>query len=260
MGKIVFISGTDTGAGKTVLTGLLLAHLRATGVHALAMKPFCSGPRDDAKLLFELNEGELPIGILNPFYFRRPLAPLVAARLERRQVSLKHTIAKIGEIQKKCDVLIVEGAGGIFVPLGERFMVSDLIARLHCHIFLVARNGIGVINHVLLSAAAIRRLVKMQTTVVLMGRPRGDVSVQSNPALLRELLPQNEVFEVPVLKARLNRADVIRRQAKVHEQLLNKLVTSSSLSPGFPRKSGGPGKVPTLLTEVSKTLQCRPAP
>jgi dethiobiotin synthetase len=224
LGKIVFITGTDTGAGKTVLTGLLLAHLRATGMRALAMKPFCSGSRADARLLFELNDREVPIETVNPFYFRKPLAPLVAARLARRHVSFEKAVAQICELQQGCEVLLVEGIGGIFVPLGEKFMVRDLIGHLRGAVVLAARNGIGVINQVLLSTFALTSLGKLHTTVVLMGKPDSDISARRNSAVLREFLPLTDVFEIPFLRGDLRLVEVIRRQARNCEEPLAKMV------------------------------------
>ncbi len=228
MGKIVFIAGTDTGAGKTVLTALLLAHLRATGVSALAMKPFCSGARDDARLLFELNERQVPIEAVNPFYFRQPLAPLVAARLERRRVSLQETMERIGGLQNNCEILLIEGIGGILVPLGQKFMVNDLIERLRCSVLLAARNRIGVVNHVLLSIDVMMRRKKKQASVVLMGKPESDISAQSNPDVLRELLQPIELFEVPFLSADLQSANAVRSQAKKCEELLTRIAKLKS--------------------------------
>src|SRR6185312_6066960 len=83
-GKIVFITGTDTGVGKTIFTGLLVRHLREHGVHALAMKPFCSGGRGDVKLLRAMQDAELTENEINPFYFPKPVAPLVDARRSKR--------------------------------------------------------------------------------------------------------------------------------------------------------------------------------
>jgi dethiobiotin synthase len=224
LGKIVFITGTDTGAGKTVLTSLLLAHLRSTGIRALGLKPFCSGTRADASLLFDLNDREIPLAWVNPFYFRKPLAPLVAARLTARRVSLDETVRKIRELQEKCDILLVEGVGGVLVPLGEGFVVLDLIAHLRCPVLLASRNGIGVLNHVLLSASAIAARGRIKMDVVLSANANPDISTKTNPALLREFLPESKVVELPFLKGNLGSATTIRRQAEVHRALLRKLV------------------------------------
>src|SRR5438094_393958 len=96
--RIIFITGTDTGVGKTVLTGLLLTHLRQTGVRALALKPFCSAGRADAELLHDLQDGELTLDEINPFHFKEPLAPLVAARLHRRKISLDQVLTHTRQI------------------------------------------------------------------------------------------------------------------------------------------------------------------
>ena len=76
-GKILFITGTDTGAGKTTLTALLLAHLRSQGLTALAMKPVCTGPRSDVRLLQSLQRGELSDDEMNPFWYQMPVAPAI---------------------------------------------------------------------------------------------------------------------------------------------------------------------------------------
>ena len=96
--KIIFITGTDTGVGKTVLTALLLRHLRRSGRAAFAMKPFTCGSRSDAKLLHALQNRELTLNEINPFYFREPVAPLVAAHKQGRDITLRDTLANIQSI------------------------------------------------------------------------------------------------------------------------------------------------------------------
>src|SRR2546429_4432134 len=95
----IFITGTDTGVGKTVLTGLLVTHLRNQGTDALAIKPFCSGSRADAKLLQAIQDRELTLEEINPFYFPEPVAPLVAARLHRRAITLRQVLAHIERVR-----------------------------------------------------------------------------------------------------------------------------------------------------------------
>src|SRR5437868_2134606 len=132
--KIIFVTGTDTGVGKTVFTGLLLHHLRTGGCHALAMKPFCSGGRADVKLLRALQEAELDEDEINPFYFPEPIAPLVSSRRHHRAVLLGEVVHRIKKVARRCDVLLIEGSGGLLVPLGEKYLVSDLIRRLECDV------------------------------------------------------------------------------------------------------------------------------
>ena len=89
MRATVFITGTDTGVGKTFVTAALVRELRRAGVHAGAMKPFATGSRDDARVLSAAMNGELSLSEINPVFFRRPLAPRMAARLEGRRVPLR---------------------------------------------------------------------------------------------------------------------------------------------------------------------------
>src|SRR6187402_963088 len=96
--RILFITGTDTGVGKTLLTGLLLHHLRENGVHALAAKPFCSGGTQDVVFLNEIQNGELTLRQLNPFYFRDPVAPLVAGRKHHKLVSLAQALTYLRKL------------------------------------------------------------------------------------------------------------------------------------------------------------------
>src|SRR5205823_3992995 len=86
--RVLFVSGTDTGVGKTFVASLCLAHLLRSGKRVRALKPFCSGDRSDAILLWELQECRLPLDLINPFYFQQPLAPWTAARLAGKTVRL----------------------------------------------------------------------------------------------------------------------------------------------------------------------------
>src|SRR5580692_10831432 len=130
MKQTLFITGTDTGVGKTALTVLLVKFLRARGVNAAALKPVCSGSRDDARKIFKAMNGAISLDEINPWYFRAAIAPLLAARRENKIVKLSQVLARIRAMQKRFDVLLVEGAGGLLSPLGENFSSRDLIVAL----------------------------------------------------------------------------------------------------------------------------------
>jgi dethiobiotin synthetase len=198
MGAIFFITGTDTGVGKTLLTALLLTHLRHQGRRALAMKPFCSGGLTDVHLLRGAQQNEISLSEINPYYFEQPVAPLVAARRAGATVALPEVVDRIESLASQCEVLLVEGVGGLFVPLGDHYTVADLIASIRCQVLLVARNRIGTINHTLLSLAALRERTIPRSRVVLMDSRRGDISGRSNARMIREFA-QEPVFRVPFL-------------------------------------------------------------
>ena len=80
---------------------------------------------------------------INPFHFNQPLAPLVAARVNGRSVSLPEVLASVRALAERCEMLLVEGAGGLFVPLGEGYTVADLIRGSECPVIVVARNRVG---------------------------------------------------------------------------------------------------------------------
>ena len=111
MSRIIFVTGTDTGVGKTLLTASLLFHLRQAGVNALAMKPFCSGGTADVDLIQAIQGGDPPRNEVNPFYFAEPVAPLFSARKQQKNIRLMDVLAAIKRMRKRCERLIVEGAG-----------------------------------------------------------------------------------------------------------------------------------------------------
>src|ERR1044071_7096878 len=146
--RFLFITGTDTGVGKTVLTSWLTRHLLQRGMAVAAFKPVSSGGRADAKALRAALQGGLSLDEINPWHFRAPIAPLLAARRENRKVKLAEVVAHIRKIQKRFDVLLVEGVGGILSPLGEGFDSRDLILKLDAMPIVVAPNKLGVISHI----------------------------------------------------------------------------------------------------------------
>src|SRR5271154_6727959 len=100
MTKIIFITGTDTGVGKTVVTALLLRHLRRAGCNALAIKPFCSGSRADARLLLSFQKNLLTLDEINPFFFNQPVAP-AAGGGRRKTIPLDTVLRKIRAVARR---------------------------------------------------------------------------------------------------------------------------------------------------------------
>jgi len=219
-GKIIFITGTDTGVGKTVFTGLLVRHLRERGVHALAMKPFCSGGRADVRLLRAMQDAELAEDEINPFYFPEPVAPLVSARRSKRLISLSKVVREIKKLAARCECLLIEGSGGLLVPLGERFLVADVIKRLKCEVIVVARNQLGTINHTLLTVNALKRFGVKNIAVALVGTSKKDASVEKNGTVLREFLVGVAVREVAFLGKNANKMGVLKKSVKKMKKTL----------------------------------------
>ena len=194
MKRIFFITGTDTGVGKTVLTVLLVNHLRAHGVSAAGLKPICSGGRGDARKIFAAMNGALSLDKINPWHFRAAIAPSLATRQEKKKVRLAQTVSHIRTMQKRFKILLVEGAGGLLSPLGENFNSRDLVRALNATPIIAAPNCLGVVNHVLLTLEALPKNFRSKTLVVLMPVRRPDASSKTNASLLSEFCNPKKIL------------------------------------------------------------------
>lgn len=199
MQRIIVITGTDTGVGKTVVTALLARHLHAQGISVAALKPICSGGRDDARALYRALDGRLKLNDINPWHFRAPVAPLLAARKERQRVELREVVTHIHTLCRHFQCVLIEGAGGLLSPLGEGFSTRELIATLGAEVIAVASNRLGVVNQVRLTLEALPPIVSARARVVLTSPRRPDVASRANPKLLAEFMPAAHVHSLPFL-------------------------------------------------------------
>jgi dethiobiotin synthetase len=195
----IFITGTDTGTGKTVLTALLTKFLRERGVNAAALKPICSGSRDDARKISAAMNGAMPLDEINPWHFRAPIAPLLAARRENRKVRLSQVLAHVRALRKRFDLLLVEGAGGLLSPLGEDFDSRDLIQALQATPVVVAQNRLGAVNQILLTLEALPKPFRRKAKVVLMAPAKPDAATKTNARLLAEFFDAKQIYSLPWL-------------------------------------------------------------
>jgi len=150
-----FVTGTDTGVGKTHITRLILEGLRASGIDAAGYKPVACGDRDDARILAEASGG-LAIEEVNPVFLQSAVAPYVAGLLENRAIDPAELIAGYRRLAAAHQTIVVEGAGGWEVPVAAGYRISDFAAELGLPVVLVAANRLGALNHILLTLGAIR--------------------------------------------------------------------------------------------------------
>ena len=150
-----FITGTDTGVGKTYVTRLILEALRSGGIDAVGYKPVACGDRQDAVILAAASGG-LGLDAVNPVHLNTPVAPYVACMLENRSVDPAGLVAGYQHLAGRHAKVLVEGVGGWEVPLAAGYRVSDLAADLKLPVVVVAGNKLGVLNHVLLTVEAVR--------------------------------------------------------------------------------------------------------
>jgi len=183
----IFITGTDTGIGKTVATAALGLCLQAAGCRAVPFKPAQTGWDDavtaDAVFVQSLVETREELDAICPYRLRDPLAPAVAARREGVTIDLDRIRAAFESLRARYDVVLVEGAGGLLVPLSEAALMADLASALDLPIVVVARPGLGTISHTALTVEVARRRGLQVLGVVIAGFPRQpDIASATNPA------------------------------------------------------------------------------
>lgn len=159
----IFITGTDTGVGKTLITAALALHLKKRGLTVGVMKPIETGispsreARSDAARLRSIIDSDEPLGAIRPYAFELPVAPLTAAQQEGQPINLE-TIKKVYRLlSNRYDAMVVEGVGGVRVPITPKIGVTDLIRTLRLPVVVVGRSGLGGINHALLTVEALKR-------------------------------------------------------------------------------------------------------
>jgi dethiobiotin synthetase len=210
--------------GKTVVTGLLLAQLRDSGKTVRVVKPFCTGERADAFLLWELQEREIPIESVNPFYFEEPLAPWTAARRAGKAITLEQTVDFLNEAEPKEGVLLIEGAGGLLSPLGHNFDARNLIRELGAQVIVATANRLGVLNHVLLTVDALRHGEQNPIKLVLVDVGATEPATDSNPGDLRLLLKNIPLFRIPYIRRFEPTATCIRTAAEQMGDVLDEIL------------------------------------
>ena len=186
---MLFITGTDTGVGKTVATAAIGWTLAASGRRVAVLKAVQTGvaadePGDAEFVLAALNSAQSPATAC-PYRLRAPTAPLVAARAEGVEIDLDCIRETFAALRASYDEVLVEGAGGLLVPLLDGLNMADLAATLGLPIVIVARPGLGTINHTLLTIEAARARGLAVLGIVLSGWPPSpDLATRTNPALI----------------------------------------------------------------------------
>lgn len=186
----LFVTGTDTGVGKTVVAGAIAADLCRRGVRVGVMKPVTCGGVSDAAFLKMAAGVEDALEIISPVQLRHPLAPWVAARLDGKKIDLKKINRAFKQLRRKYDFLIVEGVGGLLVPITKKMTVVEMARNLGFPLVIVSRLGLGAINHILLTLREARRQ-KLPVRGVLFNETspgiRRGLAAQTNPSVIAEL-------------------------------------------------------------------------
>ena len=193
----VYVTGTDTGIGKTLGSCTLLHVLRRHGLRAVGMKPVASGCESvagewrnaDALALQAASEPGIAYGDINPFALEHPLAPELAARDAGIEIGLRPILEAHARLEARADAVVVEGVGGWDAPLSATLMQSDLVRALRLPVLLVVGLRLGCLNHALLSARAIAQDGAHLAGWIASHVDPGMERVEDNLAMLRTRLP-----------------------------------------------------------------------
>ena len=201
-----FITGTDTGVGKTIVSAAILRTFIKKGLKVGAMKPIETGCLNkdgvllpsDGMFLRDMAEMNDSLDIVTPVKFETPVSPLVASRLEDMEIDLERVFKAFENLKKKYDYLIVEGVGGLMVPILKEqkkkaekvYLVRDLIKNMELEVIIVTRPTLGTINHTLLTVEALKsKKIPIKGFIINYStKVKNDISEKTNPDILNELL------------------------------------------------------------------------
>jgi dethiobiotin synthetase len=192
----IFVTGTDTEIGKTIVTAGLIAALRREGVDVGAMKPIASGGiehggrvvSEDALLLLEAGGGNDSLDLVNPVCLSLPLAPTIAAEREGTPIDIGVVDRAWEKLRAAHDCVVVEGVGGVAVPITEELLAIDLAVRWELPVLIVARPGLGTINHCMLTVDFVRQRGCEVIGVIFCdtsGDPKGEAEATNADAVQR---------------------------------------------------------------------------
>lgn len=235
------VTGTDTGVGKTVVACALAARARQRGLRVAVMKPVESGidvaptdgtVRSDAERLRAAAGSTAPLDLVRPFVYDEPLAPMIAAARSGRPVVMAELDRCRAILEAETDLLLVEGAGGILVPLDVHTSYVDLFVRWQTGVVVVAGNRLGVLNHTLLTVRAIEAAGLHIRGVILSALTPPESPVATDPSrstnfdALQQLLPHLPLFQFPWVE-QVEDPDVLATTAAAagFDQLLPRVVS-----------------------------------
>lgn len=226
----VFVTGTDTDVGKTVIAAGLTTALRSRNIRATYFKPVQSGCQEedgqliagDARLAQTMAGLTEPLALLTPIVLKLPLAPAVAAAQAGVRIDLEDIAKAYRNLTARYDFLVVEGAGGLYVPLVDNaFLVLDLARWLGLPVLVVARPGLGTINHTVMTVKTVEQAGLPVVGIIINQYPDNpNLAARTNPEIIEAVSGRPVLAKVPViadLKSSEGKAALIRSLAAIFE-------------------------------------------
>ena len=196
------VTGTDTDVGKTFLTSGLVRCARSKGLDSIGMKPICTGDNADVRQLLDACGFCEPEHLINPVWYRTPVAPYTASVIEDRLIDLSAICEAFEKLAARHSHVLVEGAGGIAVPIRVDYDFRDLAREIGLRVIVVAANRLGVLNHTRLTVEVIQSAGLECSLIALNSvHPKPDISQVTNLSILESLV------NVPVATVEYNQQE-----------------------------------------------------
>jgi dethiobiotin synthetase len=203
--KGIFVTGTDTGVGKSIVTGLLAKYLREKGYKVVTQKWVQTGSRFSADINLHLKIMGVSksaikdyLNCVCPYIFKLPASPHLAAKAENKKIKIARIKKSFKLLSLKFDFVIVEGIGGALVPVNENRLVIDIAKELGLPVLVVAQNKLGAINHILMTIEVLNKR-KMKILGLLFNNCKGQdkLILKDNPDIIRKITGQNILGVLP---------------------------------------------------------------
>ncbi|HEC25071.1 MAG TPA: dethiobiotin synthase [bacterium] len=223
--KIFFITGTDTNIGKTLVSLLLLLAFKQHGLNAGFMKPVETGVKvdkagsknyTDGRYLKNLGDLTEALDVITPFTFKSPLSPYAASKYEGNTLCIKEILLRFYELSNNYDYMIVEGAGGMLVPLKQKHFMIDIAKYIDAGVILVTKAGLGMINQTLLNIEYVKiHDIKISGIIINNVLNETDESIFSNKEVLSEYIDIPILGEIPYIgtKKQLENIVLLKKMA-----------------------------------------------
>jgi dethiobiotin synthetase len=200
--KGIFVTGTDTGVGKTVVSAALAWTLKKSGKRVAVIKPVQTGTNSGGLIDIEFTQRVIrtnyPLDEVCPYRFSFPLAPSVASRIAGEKIDLRKINSAFHNLSLNNDIVIVEGAGGLLVPITDNYLMSDLAHDLGLHLIIVTRPNLGTLNHTLLTTeSANHRGLKILGIVINKFPIDPGIAERTNPELILKMTGEPIVGVLP---------------------------------------------------------------
>jgi dethiobiotin synthetase len=201
--KAVFITASDTSAGKSIAAGLLNRYLLDKGYKAITQKWVQTGPERDIDTHFKFINKKInftpPYALMMPYSFKFAASPHLAAKLKGRHIAKNKIIKGLRNLCQRFDFVLIEGTGGVLVPFNQKNFLIDIVKELDLMVLLIAANKVGSINHTLLSIEALRRRRIKILGIIFnnISEKENKIILKDNPRIVKKLTQENILGILP---------------------------------------------------------------